>query len=109
MPGIRPNHDHYFNFRIDFDIDQPINHFSTMNMVPAKVAPDSRRKSLWEVGERMPMTKMEARYKISSLEPKVFHVRNLTRKGYLGHQPGWMIDYGSPRDSTTSRTWRTGR
>ena len=91
---VAANHDHYFNFRIDFDIDQPINHFSTMNMVPAKVAPDSRRKSLWEVEERMPMTEMEARYKISSLDPKVFHISDPTRKGYLGHRPGWMIDQG---------------
>lgn len=91
---VAANHDHYFNFRIDFDVDQPKNHFGTMNIVPAEAAPDARRLSLWKVEERMPHSEMEARYKISSLDPKVFHIANPAREGYLGHTPGWMIHHG---------------
>ena len=40
---VAANHDHYFNFRIDFDVDQPVNHFGTMDIVAAEVAPDARR------------------------------------------------------------------
>ena len=41
---VAANHDHYFNFRIDFDIDQPVNKFATMEIVPAEVAADHPRR-----------------------------------------------------------------
>ncbi|KTQ84177.1 tyramine oxidase [Aureimonas ureilytica] len=91
---VAANHDHYFNFRIDFDIDQPVNHFGTMNIVPAKVSADSPRRSLWKVEERMPHTELDARYRLSALDPKYFHFTDPSRKGYLGHEPGWMIHHG---------------
>jgi len=91
---VAANHDHYFNFRIDFDVDQPINHFSTMDIVPAKLDPSSPRKSMWTVEHKMPMTEMEARYKLSSSQPRYFHISDPSREGYLGHEPGYMIHHG---------------
>ncbi|AUX77366.1 tyramine oxidase [Sinorhizobium fredii] len=92
---VAANHDHYFNFRIDFDVDQPANHFSTMDIVPADVEPNSPRKSMWTVKHSMPHSEMEARYKLSAAEPRYFHVSNPNREGYLGHEPGWMIHHGN--------------
>lgn len=93
---VAPNHDHYFNFRIDFDIDQPENEFMTMDIVPAENLPqDIPRRSMWAVEHTMPETEMAARYKISSMAPRYFHVSNPGREGYLGHNPGWMIHHGS--------------
>ena len=92
---VAANHDHYFNFRIDFDVDQPVNHFGTMDIVPAEVAPDARRRSLWKVEETMPHSELEARYKLSAMQPRVFHISNPDREGYLGHTPGWMIHHGA--------------
>lgn len=91
---VAANHDHYFNFRIDFDVDQPINHFSTMDIVPAKLDASSPRKSMWTVEHKMPMTEMEARYKLSSSQPRYFHISDPSREGYLGHEPGYMIHHG---------------
>ncbi|WP_448953860.1 copper amine oxidase [Labrys neptuniae] len=91
---VAANHDHYFNFRIDFDIDQPKNHFATMDIVPAKVDAKSPRRSLWTVEHNMPKTEMEARYKLSALQPRYFEVSDPSRKGYLGQTPGWMIHHG---------------
>jgi primary-amine oxidase len=92
---VAANHDHYFNFRIDFDVDQPVNHFGTMDIVPAEVAADAARRSLWTVEETMPDSDLDARYKLSAMEPRVFHVANPDREGYLGHTPGWMIHHGN--------------
>ncbi|WP_026620791.1 primary-amine oxidase (plasmid) [Ensifer sp. WSM1721] len=92
---VAANHDHYFNFRIDFDVDQPVNHFSTMDIVPAKVDPKSPRKSMWTVEHSMPHSEMEARYRLSSTQPRYFHVSNPARESYLGHEPGWMIHHGN--------------
>ena len=92
---VASNHDHYFNFRLDFDVDQPKNRFGVMEIVPGKVPDDSPRRSLWQVKHTMPESELEARYKISSQKPKHFHLMNMDRKGPLGHTPSWMIHHGS--------------
>ncbi len=93
---VAPNHDHYFNFRIDFDIDQPENRFMTMDIVPNEdIAADSPRRSMWKVEHKMPKSEMAARYQVSSFKPRYYHVANPDRKGHLGHMPGWMIHHGS--------------
>lgn len=92
---VAANHDHYFNFRLDFDIDQPTNRFMTMDIVPADVSDDSPRRSLWKVENNMPASEMDARYRISASEPRYFMLMNPDRKGSLGHNPSYMIHHGS--------------
>lgn len=92
---VAPFHDHYFNFRLDFDVDQPKNHFGVMEIVPARLEADSPRRSMWTVEHKMPETELEARYRISATSPRYFHVMNPDRKGPLGHTPGYMIHHGS--------------
>ncbi|HBB84332.1 MAG TPA: tyramine oxidase [Sulfitobacter sp.] len=92
---VAANHDHYFNFRLDFDIDQPSNRFMTMDIVPAEVAEDSPRRSLWKVEHNMPKSEAEATYQVSSFKPRYFMLQNPDRKGPLGHKPGYMIHHGS--------------
>ncbi len=92
---VAANHDHYFNFRIDFDVDQPVNHFATMNIVPADLPADSPRRSMWKVEHVMPDSELDARYRLSAMEPKYFHISDPDREGYLGHTPGWMIHHGN--------------
>ena len=92
---VASNHDHYFNFRLDFDVDQPVNRFSTMDIVPSEVWDDSPRRSMWRVAHSVPESEMEARYRISAMAPRHFHIANMERRGPLGHHPGWMIHHGS--------------
>ncbi|TQV77796.1 tyramine oxidase [Denitrobaculum tricleocarpae] len=92
---VAPFHDHYFNFRLDFDIDQPKNNFGVMEIVPAKPAAGSPRRSMWTVEHKMPKTELEARYQISAKSPRYFHLMNPDRTGPLGHTPGYMIHHGS--------------
>jgi primary-amine oxidase len=92
---VAANHDHYFNFRIDFDIDQPVNHVGTMEIVPAEVPKDSPRRSLWTWKHVMPKSEMEARYRFSAAQPRHIHISSPGQQGHLGHTPGWMIHHGS--------------
>ena len=92
---VAPNHDHYFNFRLDFDIDQPANMASTLDIVPAENLPDVPRKSMWQVNEVMAHSELEARYTFSAFKPRYFHVMNGSRKGQLGYNPAYMIHHGS--------------
>jgi primary-amine oxidase len=44
---VAPNHDHYFNFRLDLDVDGTANTLSRDVFVAGPAAADSARKSLW--------------------------------------------------------------
>ncbi len=92
---VAPLHDHYFNFRLDFDIDQPVNHFATMDIVAGDVDADNPRRSLWKVEHNVAKSEMEARYQTSALTPRYYHVMNMQDKTELGHHPGYMIHHGS--------------
>ena len=92
---VAANHDHYFNFRIDFDVDQPVNQMGTMEIVPAEVAEDSPRRSMWTWQHVMPDSELDARYRFIAMKPKHIHIGNPDREGYLGQTPGWMIHHGS--------------
>ena len=92
---VAPNHDHYFNFRMDFDIDQPANMASTLDIVPAENLPDVPRKSMWQVNEVMANSELEARYTFSAFKPRYFHVMDGNRKGPLGYNPAYMIHHGN--------------
>ena len=92
---VAANHDHYFNFRLDFDIDQPKNRFMTMDIVPAEVSAESPRRSMWKVEMNMPDSEADATYQVSAFKPRSFMLQNPDRKGPLGHRPGYMIHHGS--------------
>lgn len=92
---VAPFHDHYFNFRLDFDIDQPSNHPMMSEIVPAEVDEDALRRSLWTVRHSMPGSELEARYRLSASQPRYFHVMNMAETNALGHHPSYMIHHGN--------------
>jgi len=60
-----PNHDHFFNFRLDFDIDGRQSTFVRTDLVPAAVAEGSPRRSMWKTKDAVPMSELEGRYKVN--------------------------------------------
>lgn len=63
---VAPFHDHYFNFRLDFDVDGPVNHPAVLEVVAGEPAPDSPRRSFWTVVRSMPASELDARYTLSA-------------------------------------------
>jgi primary-amine oxidase len=88
---VAPNHDHFFNFRLDFDIDGQKNAFMRTGLIPAAVAEELPRRSMWKTEDEMPMTELEGRYKVNAAAPAMYHVMNMGRDSGLGHHPGYMI------------------
>ena len=84
---VAPFHDYYFNFRLDFDVDGPINHPAVLEVVVGEPAPDSPRRSFWTVRSSAPASELEARYTLSAQAPKYFLVRNEAERTRLGHHP----------------------
>lgn len=92
---VAPYHDHYFNFRLDFDIDGPDNTMMVQNIVAGDVPADSPRKSFWTVRSDRVDSEKAGTFQISAFKPKYFHIMNTNADGYLGHKPGYMIHHGS--------------
>lgn len=88
---VAPNHDHFFNFRLDFDIDGQANSFMRTALVPAEAPADIPRRTLWETEQSMPQTEGEARYKINPESPAMYHVGNMAVETNLGHHPTYMV------------------
>lgn len=88
---VAPNHDHFFNFRLDFDVDGTANSFMRTALVPAQAPTDVPRRSLWVTKEEMPMTELEGRYRVDPAKPAMYHVVNGAKESGLGHHPGYMI------------------
>lgn len=96
-PGlIAPNHDHYFNFRLDFDVDGPDNTFMRTALVAGDPPADLPRRSFWVTETHAARTELEGRYRINPATPAMYHVMNMNSHGPLGHHPGYMI---VPNDS----------
>ncbi|EFO30983.1 primary amine oxidase [Roseibium sp. TrichSKD4] len=92
---VAPYHDHYFNFRLDFDIDSPNNTMMVANIVEGQAPEGSPRKSFWTVRNDMVKSEKEGTFQISSFKPRYFHIMNPNEDGYLGYKPGYMLHHGS--------------
>lgn len=92
---VAPNHDHFFNFRLDFDIDGRDNTFVRTGLVPAEAAEGTPRRTLWVTEMSMPRTESEGRYKISPETPAMYHVGNMNVTSALGHHPTYMLNPGN--------------
>ncbi|WP_118133602.1 tyramine oxidase [Oceanicella sp. SM1341] len=92
---VAPNHDHFFNFRLDFDIDGQSNSFMRTGLVPAEMPEGLPRRSMWVTETVMPKTELEGRYRINPSTPAMYHVANMGRESGLGHHPGYMINPGN--------------
>ena len=88
---VAPNHDHFFNFRLDFDVDGTANSFMRTALLPATFPEGTPRRSLWVTKDEMPKTELEGRYRVDPMKPAMYHVANEGKESGLGHHPGYMI------------------
>ena len=91
-PGlVAPYHSHYFNFRLDLDIDGPANDFMRERLVQQKLPDGSRRRSIFTVTHEMPANEQAARSLIDPASPALYHFGNHNVESALGHHPGYML------------------
>lgn len=91
---VATNHSHFFNFRIDFDVDGKANSFMRARMVPTEVAADVPRKSIWTVDRELPARELEAVTKINPASPANLIIFNPNVENRLKQNPGYVLSPG---------------
>jgi primary-amine oxidase len=91
-PGlVAPFHSHYFNFRLDLDIDGTANDFMRQRLVQKALPKGLPRRSLYSVSPEMPATEKAARTRIEPGSPALYHFGSRNVESALGHHPGYML------------------
>jgi primary-amine oxidase len=92
--SVAVNHDHFFCFRLDFDVDGVANSFVREKLTTERLPADHPRKSIWVAHQETAKTEQQARLHINMEKPEVWRVVNPNVKGPLGYAPGYEIRPG---------------
>jgi primary-amine oxidase len=88
---VAPDHDHYFSFRLDFDLDGTANSFVRDQLKVEHLPADSPRKSVWVAKPEVAKTESQAKLMMSMEHPEMWRVINPSVKNAVGHQVGYEI------------------
>jgi primary-amine oxidase len=84
------NHDHYFNFRLDLDVDGPANSFNQDTYRPVMLPADSPRRSIYVVEPRIAASEQTAQLSTGH-EPSKFRVMNESQKNEVGNAVSYEV------------------
>jgi primary-amine oxidase len=84
------NHDHLFNFRLDFDVDGPANRFRRDEYRPVRLPEDHPRRSIYQVFPVEPATDTDARFHVGPM-PAKWRVLSATAKNAVGNPTSYEI------------------
>ncbi len=85
------NHDHYFNFRLDLDVDGAKNSFVADRLVTKKLPADHPRRSLWVQRQRKLRRESEAKLNIDLSKPTLWRVLSATTKNHVGYPASYQL------------------
>lgn len=85
------DHDHFFSFRLDFDIDGSANSFVRDKLQLKRLPADSLRKSLWVAEPETAKTEEQAKSRMDMGHPENWRVINPNVKSPLGYPVGYEL------------------
>jgi primary-amine oxidase len=88
------NHDHFFSYRLDVDVDGVNNSFMAMRLVKRKLD-NPMRKSIWVVEPSIAKNEKDAMMDIHLDRPSMWHFMNPNVKGPLGYPTGYELMPGT--------------
>ena len=95
------DHDHYFSFRLDLDVDGPNNSFMIDRLVPQTIKARTRT-SIWAVESSIAHTESEAILDANLKSPAMWNFISTTAKGKVGNPTGYEIMPGATALSIVS-------
>lgn len=89
------NHDHYFNFRLDLDVDGTTNDFVIDRLKTVELPADHPRRSLWVAEETLAGTESEAQLTIDYNRPAVWRVLSEATTNHVGYRTSYQLKPGA--------------
>ncbi len=86
------NHSHFFNFRLDFDVDGTGNSLAVDKIVTEELPADNPRRSVWRVETEMPQRELAARRTSTLTAPEHWRIVNPSRIGPQGYPSGYLLE-----------------
>ena len=85
------NHDHFFSFRLDFDVDGPNNSLAVDQLTQRTLPASHPRRSLWVVDERIPAKEKDAQLDMSMAQPALWRIINPGVRGKVGYPVSYEL------------------
>jgi primary-amine oxidase len=85
------NHDHYFSFRIDLDVDGPTNSFIADHLVTKTLPPDNPRRSIWVREPMVLRTEGDAMLHADMQHPALWRVTSANQKNHVGYPTSYQL------------------
>jgi primary-amine oxidase len=85
------NHDHFFSYRLDLDVDGENNVFVAHRLKQKQLPASTHRKSIWVTEPYTPRTEQEAMIDIHLDRPSMWLFENPKARGPLGHPTAYEI------------------
>ncbi|MBY4675244.1 copper amine oxidase [Marinobacterium arenosum] len=89
------NHDHFFSFRLDLDVDGPTNSFVIDRLVPQTTSGQGPRSSLWVLDQVAASREQDAKLRINIRKPALWRVVNPATTGPLGYPTSYQLKPGA--------------
>jgi primary-amine oxidase len=89
------NHDHFFSYRLDLDVDGQDNSFMIHRLVQKRLPEGSPRKTIWVPEPSIAKNESDAMMNIHLDQPTMWLFVNPSVKGPLGHPTGYEIMAGA--------------
>jgi primary-amine oxidase len=85
------NHDHFFSFRLDLDVDGQKNTFVAHQLQRRQLPAATHRKTIWVPEPKLAKTENDAMMNISLDHPSMWMFVNTNERGPLGYPTGYEI------------------
>ncbi len=85
------NHDHYFNYRLDLDVDGSSNNFFADRLVTETLPADHPRRSVWVRKERRIAKESDAKMNIDFTRPTLWRVVSSNSKNHVGYPASFQL------------------
>jgi primary-amine oxidase len=97
-PGlVAVNHDHYFNFRLDLDVDGTSNNLSIDRLKRVELDADdigTPRKQIWQVFPEIAATESAAKLNVNPAKPAMWRVTNPASTNGVGNPVSYHLSPG---------------
>jgi primary-amine oxidase len=88
------NHDHFFSFRLDLDVDGQANSFVKDELKLQELPAEHPRKSIWVAKSKVAATESDAQLHVMMDKPAAWRVVNPSVRGPFGYPVSYQIQPG---------------